>query len=557
MINSLSTAHEDSIAVPTAVCTSPEQIRAERYIALSLFVATCLFLCCFYNYTNLNGDEGIVLQGAQRILDGEVLYRDFFGFYTPGSYYSTAMLFKLFGDSFLVARVGLVLYGGIFSVLLYSLARRVSPRWSALLAVYTATLTCLPFRFLVTHWDSTLCAYLALYCAVSWVERRNWHWAIGTGFFTSVTALFEQAKGFGVLIGLLAGVGFIFMRTGRSGDLIRKRALLFLAAGIAIPPVVTVAYFAAHHGLSEMIRDCTWPFFHYSTTNRTPYGYMVASSNGAELWKSGWGARIVLLLFSGPFFIIPLLPFVGLAVCCRFGFARSSRLRIDKQWAYWIMVSSVLSGLLISTILTRRPDFTHLDYLAPLFYIALAWVFAGLQSKSRLWNSVMPVVALYVFVSATVFGMAMLVGPLGAHQRIKTARGVIRTPNDTSLGYVLSHVAPGETMLVYPYEPLYYYLTGTKNPTRFDFLQPGMHTPEQFQQVLTELRADQTRVVLFETSTAEKLVWTSPDTPLSIIAAKDPLQEYIFAHYVPCGGARENQYWRFLFMMRKDIPCGA
>ena len=555
MITSVARAAEGRVGISRSPYISPERVRAELYIALSLFVATCLFLCCFYNYTNLNGDEGIVLQGAQRILDGQVLYRDFFAFYTPGSYYSTAMLFRLFGNSFLVARGGLVFCGGLFSVLLYLLARRACPRWSALLAVYTASLTCLPFRFLVTHWDSTLCAYLALYCAVLWMERGNWQWAFGTGLFAAFTCLFEQAKGFGVVIGLLAGVVFVFMRTGFSGGLIRKRALWFVAAGLAIPPAITVVYFAAHHGLSDMIRDCSWPLFHYSTTNKTPYGYMVASSNGAELWKSGWGSRILLLLFSGPFLIIPLLPFVGLAVCGRFGFARSSRMRVDRQWAYWVMISSVLSGLLISTILTRRPDFTHLDYLAPLFYIVLAWVFAGLPSKSRLWNAVMPVVALYVFVSATVFGMAMSVGSRGAHQRIETARGVIRTPQDISLQFVLSHVSPGEKMLVYPYEPLYYYLTGTRNPTRFDFLQPGMHTPDQFQQSLTELRADQTRVVLFETSAAEKLVWTSPDTPISVIAAKDPLQDYIFAHYRPCGRTMENQYWRFLFMVRKDLPC--
>ncbi len=33
-----------------------------------MFVATCLYLRLFYNYTNLNGDEGVILQGAQRRL---------------------------------------------------------------------------------------------------------------------------------------------------------------------------------------------------------------------------------------------------------------------------------------------------------------------------------------------------------------------------------------------------------------------------------------------------------------------------------------------------------
>jgi hypothetical protein len=37
------------------------------------------------NFTVLNGDEGTTLQGAERILPGQVLYRDFFSFYAPGS----------------------------------------------------------------------------------------------------------------------------------------------------------------------------------------------------------------------------------------------------------------------------------------------------------------------------------------------------------------------------------------------------------------------------------------------------------------------------------------
>src|SRR3982751_6312534 len=81
----------------------PELIALERWTALMLFVLTCLFLSVFVNYTNLNGDEGIILQGAQRVADGQVLYRDFFSFYTPGSYYLVALLFKLFGSSMLVA----------------------------------------------------------------------------------------------------------------------------------------------------------------------------------------------------------------------------------------------------------------------------------------------------------------------------------------------------------------------------------------------------------------------------------------------------------------------
>src|SRR5882672_5839434 len=92
----------------------PEESSVDRPIALVLFLLSFLYLCLFRRYTTMEPDEGIILQGAQRILRGEVLYRDFFSFFTPGSYYFVALLSRIFGSSMLVARSTLAFYGAIF-----------------------------------------------------------------------------------------------------------------------------------------------------------------------------------------------------------------------------------------------------------------------------------------------------------------------------------------------------------------------------------------------------------------------------------------------------------
>jgi len=89
----------------------PEDAPADRAIVILIFVLSLGYLWVFRRYTTMEPDEGIILQGAQRILRGEVLYRDFFSFFTPGSYYLLAFLFKLFGSSILVARTALVFFG--------------------------------------------------------------------------------------------------------------------------------------------------------------------------------------------------------------------------------------------------------------------------------------------------------------------------------------------------------------------------------------------------------------------------------------------------------------
>src|SRR5262249_31781162 len=145
--------------------------------------------------------------GAERILHGQVLYRDFFSFFTPGSYYLLALLFRIFGDSFLVARTALAVFGAVFSAFTYVMARRVCSREAALFMAGVITAATLPYRFLVLHnWDSTLWTCLALYCALKLIEGGSWKWAFAAGSFASLTFLFEQSKGTGLILGL--GLGF-------------------------------------------------------------------------------------------------------------------------------------------------------------------------------------------------------------------------------------------------------------------------------------------------------------------------------------------------------------
>src|SRR5438093_3699361 len=185
----------------------PEQTAIDLGLALAIFLLAVGYLWLFRRYTGMEHDEGIILQGAQRILAGEVLYRDFFSFFTPGSYYFLALIFKIFGSSIIVARTTLVIIGAVASSITYLLSRRVCSRQTALLTAAIVTVTTLPYRFLVLHnWDSTLWACLAVYCAVRLVETSSRACAFAAGSIIAVTFLFEQSKGSGLALGLSAGL---------------------------------------------------------------------------------------------------------------------------------------------------------------------------------------------------------------------------------------------------------------------------------------------------------------------------------------------------------------
>lgn len=536
----------------------PEKLPLERWIALGVFTISLLYLCLFRRYTSIDPDEGIILQGAQRIVHGQVLYRDFFSFFTPGSYYLLALLFKVFGSSMLVARTALAAYGAFFSVFTYLLARRVCSRWVALAAAYLVTWTCLPWRFMILHnWDSTLWACATVYCAVWLVQAPRWGWALATGSFASLTVLFEQSKGAGLVLGL--GLGLILLVLfARSTLRLSRRDWVTLGIGLAWPFALTIAYSAAHHALPAMLADWFWPLHNYSIVNSVPYGYQDWSDEARmRLYGSGsWLVRGIALFTVSPCFLLPVLPIIAIMLLIYWLLeVKRERLAVDRA-AYYILVCSSIVGLLFSVLISRA-DIIHFVHLTPLLYLVLAWVMDGTDVRGQLMRSIRPLVSLGILITFTTLGMAFLVRIRSAKTVIETRRGVVLAKSsDDILAYVQTQVPAGSRILVYPYLPLYYYLTATFNPTSFDYLQPGMHTHQQEQEVIHQVSADRTSVIVFQPSFNDSIAASWPKTSLASLAS-DPVADYILANYRPCRvlvSAFEWD-WRFVFMVRKDLAC--
>ena len=548
-------ANEPAKAPPREV-VRPELDRNDQAIAAVIFAVTLAYLWIFRHYTSMEPDEGIVLEGAQRILRGEVLYRDFFSYFTPGSYYLVALLFKIFGSSFLVARTALVLFGGVYSTVAYLLARRVCSRTSAIFVAALVTLTTLPNRFEVLHnWDSTLWACLAVYCAIRWLESPHWKWTCATGSFASLTVLFEQSKGAGLVLGLGAGLVGITLLDRRQ-NLWRGKLSLGLAAGIAWPFLATVVYFGTQHSLYLMLADWFWPLHHYSLANHVPYGYQNWSDTTRHLFFGSGSVmqRAITVLTISPCFVIPALPLAAVALLVYWVVQMRREHELTAVGAHYVLVCAALSGLLLS-IVVGRADILHFRYLMPLFALVLGWLMDGRDIPGQQFRKIRPLFIAYVLAAFLLFAMPVLQRALNAREHIQTRRGVVQVPaRDTVLEYTQANVAAGEKILVYPYLPLYYYLTDTSAPTRYEYFQPGMHTPQQAEEMLRDITAARVPVVLFESSFWEKIPTSWPGTPLSAIV-RDPIADYIQHEYRVCQILNSPDDWKFLYMVRKDLAC--
>ncbi|HET7771546.1 MAG TPA: hypothetical protein VFN74_22430, partial [Chloroflexota bacterium] len=113
---------------------SPERVRAEPAMYAILLGASTLHLLRIHNRGFNLLDEGFVLHVAERVLQGQVPYRDFFTQLTPGAFVALAAVFTVTGPSVMVGRWLTLLLGLLITALLYWGARRLVARPTALLA---------------------------------------------------------------------------------------------------------------------------------------------------------------------------------------------------------------------------------------------------------------------------------------------------------------------------------------------------------------------------------------------------------------------------------------
>ena len=329
------------------------------------------------------------------------------------------------------------------------------------------------------------------------------------------------------------------------------------AAGVFWPLTLTLAYFANQHAMGALLADWAWPFYHYSAVNRVPYGYQDWSDAARQsMFYSGpWLGRFIALLAVSPCFVLPVLPIVAAVLLAYWMLAARRGTLAHDRAAFYAVVCCSLAGLFLSVVFVRA-NIIHFVYLTPLSYLVLAWLADGRDLRGGLVYRLRPWLAGFAVLTCTALGLSLLLANRNAVWRLQTQRGTMRTTGeDHLLDYMQAHMPADSRIFVYPYFPLAYYLTGASNATRYDYLQPGLHTVEQGQEAIREIAAaDRSLVILFEPAFAERIATPWPNTPLRDVA-NDPVADYILSHYRSCAVLTSAIKVRFNFMVRNERSC--
>jgi hypothetical protein len=298
-------------------------------------------------------DEGLMLEAAARIADGEVPYRDFWWYYPPGQPYLLAGLWELFGPSLLTWRIVRVLTNGAVALLAYLLARQQAPRGIALLAWATATIALAaptgPHPYPVA-------LAFALGCLLA-LERSPVLAGVLAGLCGVWRIEFAAYLGAGVLLGYALRPG-----SGRARAAARFAAAAIGAGAVLFAPVVLEAGLGRSWDL--LIR---YPLQDFGDYQSLPFPGIYGGA--LDFGSLGAARDTVGSILS---FEVPLLLMLDLA-------AVLAVLALRFRRARWRRVPIAVFAVGMAHYLLARPDAFHVGPLAVTLAVPSAWILADVR----------------------------------------------------------------------------------------------------------------------------------------------------------------------------------
>ena len=514
---------ETTVAAASQEIHAPvRQESSQRHKSYFIFtLCAIVYLLPFMRVFLPWNNEGEFIYGAVRIVHGQVFARDFFEVMGPGTFCSLAAFFKLFGVTFLVARIYLFLMSLGTGLLVYFLAHRLCGKYRIVPCILlAATYYGLQWPGISIHVDSNFFALLSVACMVLWQDRRRKSLLLVAGAVAGLTTCFLQQKGILLICSILL---WLWIQRPR-------RAATFSAMGWAVGGYLSIvglvlAYFWSQGALSSLVyANVLWPSTHYSAVNAVPYAQGIlrqywdrwASVSGAFHWPIAVAVVVIT-----PFLFVAALPwFMAL-------YALLPILPRRYRWKDLApeLVLCWLCGWALWLSEVHRKDIGHLVFGAPLLTVLCIHLLQASPKKYAHY-------ALQILgITAAWLATLNFLGVLTAHPVMTRVGSVAMSRDAPGLAFVNAHVAPGEEMFVYPNCPIYYFFSSTTNPTRYSNLIYNYNTTSQFQEVIQVLDRRKVRYVLWDTNFEAKTVAT-----LIPEEARTPpdgflMESYLESHY--------------------------
>ena len=515
--------------------------------AATLLWVLWYWLRYFHRSTNLL-DEGSTAAQALRILNGDLIYRDFFTVVTPGSYYTVAWLFKLFGEHLIVLRWAVLVTGVAVAIATYVVARRIST-WPFAAAA----------ALLVTVWgwflgapnyyslQAALFSLIALACYVHGAPSARW--LLVAGIATGVTAMIKQNVGAYTFAGLLIAIWGSLLFDAAANWRDRSRTTARFILGTAIPVVPVIIWLIASGAGPYLYESWVYyPLARYPERFSLPFPdfFPFVLDDSFDMWTK-------LVIYS-PVLVYPLT--LGLIAERAWRFRRNGRIESGTEGHRLLAIAAVGALMLLQAF--PRADVTHILFGMQPTLLLLAYL------CYRGWRRLRTIPGPRGLVAVATLVVAMAPLLLLVHRGYQRTQWeyqnyfvALRTPRATGIvtgsleaqridvvtDYITSHTSADDFVFVVPWASGFNFLTDRANPTRTDFLL--FEDPDAYPCLLARLDARPPKYVIYG------YTWDVDDKRFSDYAA--PVDRYIRSRYAIEFATDGYEIWRRL----DDVPQAA
>lgn len=475
-----------------------------------------IFLLAYLWYGSNKGmqlyDEGLACVGAETVLRGGLIYRDFWTAYGPGQYYLLAGAFRVFGTTLLVARDYTVIAEWAVCIFTYLIARKLAGSLGALASCVTVAIW-LNFDREVLYPVIPALAFTLAGFLVFFYRPSNLKLNFVSGILLGCAILIRHDLG----IYAIASLFVVFVSEELFGNFsmaakslrgfahaIVPCAALLIGVAVVVLPVLLAL-------LSAMPRALLYEAFIDFPRRIYPQFRSVPVSTEFVRFASSGGLRdrayeFIDAMVPPLMFLLPLFVFCMTWIFVGMNWRKKERPLREP----WLAAGLSLFGFGLYYSVKVRPDHFHMVAAVAVSLILFPWLFQTTKATvSTGWVSLSVRLALlFCVVILSLKGLKEKKRAFQDHDWIQIAgvdraRGILIPREEATsglteaIGYIQQNSAPDQFIfvgdrrhdLILMNDAMFYFLSDRVPATRYSDLNPGIATTMNVQsEIIDDLK---------------------------------------------------------------------
>lgn len=463
-------------------------------------------------------DEGLILYGAQRVLWGQVPYRDFWSVYSPGQFYALAALFRVFGSSVLVERIWDTIFRAGVALVCYLLAKRFAPRPLALVVWAMVTVWMGFYEFYgYPVYIALFFVLLSIYCLLKLNQAvRVNRWLFIAGLALGIATLFRHD--FGVYAFAAEMVVFIPLALTTDGLARGPRPLQRLlgllspyigGAALIVLPAVLLILVAVPPALlwNDLV---VFPATVFPSVRALPYPKLVPDPRLLAGGLKALPGALPILARQWPYYFPYLVTgLTGLYLLVRVvmlpwrKLARPEAVRLSGYAFLTLFAVASISQSRIRADLIHLVQLLIVSFVLCIGLVGLAWRNwkpAGIAAMLVAMVCLAPFILQTLEERQQLFQRGIWAATPNTDHQIPAAWGMPVDPDQAAAVRYIRKSLPEDAPLyvglsrhdrIFVNDALFYFLAGRKSATRYNELHPGVATTQAVQE---EIVADLDRL---------------------------------------------------------------